>query len=139
MEVDSTFIAKWIEALRSGKYRQGKGYLFIDAPDDDVNGKAHCCIGVACDLIDHDGWINIAKDQFVADEFQDEYIYDPVDTVWNRYSNDQLELPWLERDAAGKLADWNDHGVSFNQIADRIEQMAYVSGNIIHLKDDAFN
>jgi len=32
----------WVEALRSGKYRQGKGYL-------NNNGR-YCCLGVLCEL-----------------------------------------------------------------------------------------
>jgi hypothetical protein len=32
----------WIDALRSGKYTQGQGYLKIDG--------RHCCLGVACEL-----------------------------------------------------------------------------------------
>lgn len=36
----------WIEALESGKYAQGKGFLKLDAP-----GKAlYCCLGVYCEL-----------------------------------------------------------------------------------------
>ncbi len=38
-KIDETFKAKWIEALRSGKYKQGKGCL--------KNGDKYCCLGVA--------------------------------------------------------------------------------------------
>lgn len=34
--------AKWVRALRSGKYRQGKHQLKY--------GKSYCCLGVACAL-----------------------------------------------------------------------------------------
>lgn len=34
--------ARWIEALRSGNYQQGKGHL--------RTGDAYCCLGVLCDL-----------------------------------------------------------------------------------------
>lgn len=37
------FKAKWVAALRSGKYKQGKGFLL------DENGK-YCCLGVACSI-----------------------------------------------------------------------------------------
>ena len=38
-----TAIAKrWVEALRSGKYKQGKEYL--------KRGNKYCCLGVLCDL-----------------------------------------------------------------------------------------
>ena len=35
-------IDKWIEALRSGKYKQGKGFL--------KKGDCHCCLGVLCEV-----------------------------------------------------------------------------------------
>lgn len=35
-------IEKWIVALRSGKYRQVKGFLYFS--------KAYCCLGVKCDI-----------------------------------------------------------------------------------------
>ena len=48
---------KWLEALESGKYTQGVGYLKKSAVD--VEGTEHtsyCCLGVLCDLIDPNGW-----------------------------------------------------------------------------------
>lgn len=36
---------KWVEALRSGKYKQGSGYL--------RSGDRFCCLGVACDVLGH--------------------------------------------------------------------------------------
>lgn len=38
----------WVTALRSGKYKQGTGYL--------RSHKGYCCWGVACDLIDPNEW-----------------------------------------------------------------------------------
>jgi hypothetical protein len=39
---------KWIDALRSGKYQQGRGFLH--------SNKGMCCLGVLCDLFDPKGW-----------------------------------------------------------------------------------
>ncbi len=36
-------VAQWIDALRSGKYKQTKGYLH-------KVGVGHCCFGVLCEL-----------------------------------------------------------------------------------------
>lgn len=48
-------IAKaWSEALRSGKYEQGKTVLKTE------DGK-FCCLGVLCHVVDPDGW---ALDEF---------------------------------------------------------------------------
>ncbi len=41
MKVDKKLKAKWVTALRSGKYTQGKGVL------KDCNG-SYCCLGVLC-------------------------------------------------------------------------------------------
>lgn len=38
------FKAKWIEALRSGQYKRGEGYLV----ESSLEGKRYCCLGVAC-------------------------------------------------------------------------------------------
>ena len=40
--------AKWLEALRSGKYEQAKGCLRKD--------DRYCCLGVLCDVVDPSGW-----------------------------------------------------------------------------------
>lgn len=37
---------KWVAALRSGEYKQGKNALTRTTK----NGERHCCLGVACDL-----------------------------------------------------------------------------------------
>lgn len=38
---------KWVKALRSGKYKQGEGYLKIT---DNKGNSSHCCLGVLCEL-----------------------------------------------------------------------------------------
>ncbi len=40
--------AKWLEALRSGRYTQIKGQLRTDA--------GFCCLGVLCDLVAPEAW-----------------------------------------------------------------------------------
>lgn len=39
---------KWVKALRSGKYKQGGGFL--------RKGDRFCCLGVLCDVVDPEGW-----------------------------------------------------------------------------------
>lgn len=44
---------KWLEALRSDKYEQGRSSLC------NKDGRTtYCCLGVLCDLIDPNGWQN---------------------------------------------------------------------------------
>ena len=38
---------KWVDALRSGEYKQTRGAL---RGDDEGNEPKFCCLGVACDL-----------------------------------------------------------------------------------------
>lgn len=46
--LDPTLKAKWLEALRSGKYAQTQKAL--------NDGQGFCCLGVLCDLMNPDGW-----------------------------------------------------------------------------------
>jgi hypothetical protein len=43
---------RWVEALRSGWYRQGRGCLRRNNKGADE----HCCLGVLCDLVDPTQW-----------------------------------------------------------------------------------
>lgn len=42
--MDAQLKAKWVEALRSGKYRQGRSTL--------KHSGSFCCLGVLCDVAD---------------------------------------------------------------------------------------
>jgi hypothetical protein len=42
-------VRAWIDALRSGKYEQGRGSLR-------TNDDTYCCLGVACDVYDPSRW-----------------------------------------------------------------------------------
>lgn len=47
---DSDFVLnKWVPALRSGEFKQGKGALKAVDP---LGNAEHCCLGVACELAD---------------------------------------------------------------------------------------
>lgn len=48
---DKELKRKWIEALRSGKYQQGRGSL----RNPETN--CFCCLGVLCDIVDPEGWM----------------------------------------------------------------------------------
>src|SRR6185369_2249558 len=41
--------AKWLEALRSGKYQQGTQFL--------RNKGKYCCLGVLCDVVNPKAWV----------------------------------------------------------------------------------
>lgn len=42
------FKKKWLEALRSGEYKQGKASLRSFKQDPDSKDFAYCCLGIAC-------------------------------------------------------------------------------------------
>jgi hypothetical protein len=46
-------VHRWTGALRSGEYAQAKGYLRTP--------KGYCCLGVACNLLRPDGWLEEAR------------------------------------------------------------------------------
>lgn len=107
-----TLRQRWIEALRSGKYKQGKHALRrVYAGSDEF-----CCLGVLCDVAHPDAWRD-ANDQRYT-----EFI-DPADK--RPYG---AMPPMSISEAAGiledqdTLANWNDLGIfSFAEIADKLE------------------
>ena len=100
---------KWVEALRSGKYKRGEGKL--------REGDYFCCLGVLTDIAVQEG---------VIQQFPDK-CYLPLelkawsglnDTAGTYYRESRDDLSGLD-----SLASQNDHGKSFAEIADIIESM----------------
>ena len=95
---------KWIEALRSGKYKQGKSNLCSlrnEQPE-------FCCIGVLADLMDipyHE-----KDNRRVYSHGMVAMLHEP-----------ELQLVGLGRDEAFRLASLNDKGATFEEIAEVIE------------------
>ena len=99
------FKARWVAALRSGKYEQGQKGLKVD--------NTFCCMGVACDLIDPTRWT--AEGQCWDFEGEGEpFDFGGIATT----SNPGI----VDRDSENKLVNMNDVvGRDFNFIADWIE------------------
>jgi hypothetical protein len=103
---------KWVDALRSGKYKQGKGYLH--SKDD-----TFCCLGVLCDVAG-----------VPSTETGECFVYS-LDGGKSRslamLSDDIRPLVGLRNPLGGilerseSLAVLYDDGKSFNEIADVIE------------------
>jgi hypothetical protein len=103
---------KWAEALESGKYKQGRHYLRV--------GDEFCCLGVLCEIAIESG-VGVSSQTTMDGE-----VY--------RYEETTKQLPrsvqvWAGvRTAIGSvnggycLAEYNDSGKTFNQIADIIRQ-----------------
>ena len=96
---------RWITALRDGTYKQGRLALRI--------GERFCCLGVLCDIYDPTLWTD-------AELSRSRYSYKSLDSmppldvmIWAGLTNAQ----------AGQLANANDNGSSFDEIAKIIEEM----------------
>lgn len=86
---------KWIEALRSGKYKQGKKRL--------RHAGRYCCLGVLADIQGAD--------------WRTYHVRDDGDEILSEKWAAGLSLKDQER-----LADRNDSGASFSEISDLIEK-----------------
>lgn len=120
---------QWIAALRSGQYRQTKGLL------ENLETHGFCCLGVGCDLF-------LKETRQIYDEELESALtaanYGPLGDVDYELAPEALvkklrlrdrdgsiDLDWLEshgvEHAPKSLADMNDTGATFTQIADFIE------------------
>lgn len=129
--------AKWVAALRSGDYKQGTGVLRSEWDE-------YCCLGVLCDIAEKEGVpmivVEPAADGDVSDGIVGAYYYFDGDRDTGDYEitpsfvagwaglpsvNPSVELtdPYDE-DAVvlESLADLNDGGKSFDEMADIIEE-----------------
>ena len=62
-------LTKWLKALRSGKYKQGRGAL---CQIDKKGTESFCCLGVLCDLYNKEQRRNKKKDSV---PFLSRYLY----------------------------------------------------------------
>lgn len=92
---------KWVDALRSGKYVQGHGCLRSD--------DQYCCLGVALDVLHPEKWRKVQNRWRDVDRDDDQLLSDATIEIIG-FSDDQ-----------GTLAEMNDDGTPFAEIADWIE------------------
>lgn len=136
-EMNKERIQLWVDALRSGKYKQGQFRLCVD--------DKYCCLGVMCEVA-IDGGVNITKENTVdaglgcevttyngkaallpPDVFRWFGLYDssPEVTVKPGHGIKELNGSFDEYEANGwdyPLTDLNDDlCATFEQIADLIE------------------
>lgn len=94
---------KWIEALRSGKYKQGKRLL--RSLNDEF-----CCLGVACEVFAPE----------TAVQFSSRWEYDGSDALLPQIVQDILGLRYSDgyfEDCGPSLTTMNDRGDTFAEIA----------------------
>lgn len=99
---------KWVDALRSGKYKQGIGQL--------RRGDTFCCLGVACDIARED-----LKEEWRGEDFDGNDLILPTSVqMWLGMENRSGFIASI----GSKLAAMNDRGTSFAEIANLIEDHA---------------
>lgn len=101
--MDATYKEKWLEALRSGNYEQGKGFL--------KNWDKYCCLGVLCSI--HPDTVADGSGFVIKGErgYHDTYLPDTI-----------AENLGLDENTLDNLVDMNDEeGKTFSEIADWIE------------------
>lgn len=91
---------QWVDALRSGKYKQGKTRLKT------CHGE-YCCLGVLCEIL------NIPNQAGT-------YSYKNNSSIGSLPGPLRFELE-VSTDLLNKLTNMNDGGSSFDEIADYIE------------------
>ena len=100
--------AKWLEALRSGKYEQGTSYL--------RDGESYCCLGVLCEISGLNDWV---PTEALAFHYNASLTSLPVNVMgWSGLKSGDPLISEIGR----TLGALNDIGRSFEEIADYIEK-----------------
>lgn len=115
-----------VEALRSGEFEQGEGYL--------RKGDTYCCLGVACKVAMQNGLP--LQEEFVDHGFG-LYVYREAGqvnrsgylpgSVYRWYGFDDMDPEIVIQGVGGVLSrntatNFNDRGFTFNEIADGFER-----------------
>jgi hypothetical protein len=90
---------KWVKALRSGKFKQGDGQLMQDHGPDD---QRYCCLGVLCKITGNANNRDMCQG-FPKDDGKTE------------------DFCGLTAVLQSRLAEMNDEGKTFDEIANYIE------------------
>lgn len=113
----------WVKALRSGKYKQSSESVLKG------NDGGYCCLGVACALFEKENGVDLTKrngyyetddevEALTGGEFSKVREWLGLRTGYGTYSRYGCDL------YTSSLAEMNDQGGSFEEIADFIEERA---------------
>jgi hypothetical protein len=117
--MDAEVKERWVAALRSGQYTQATGKLRTDS--------GFCCLGVLCDIYDGEEWTTHSDIDDDGNEMETEswyYLDSNLDvlpykvTQWAELESDN---PKVESKGCESIAEINDSGSTFAEIADLIE------------------
>ncbi len=110
------YLAEWLVALRSDKYKQGKGALKLSFQKED----RFCCMGVLCDVVDTTKWSK-------SKTYTDTLLYGDTKCDIFPPANIRIipkdQLTQSHRSIMYALAGFNDDsGYDFKKIADWIQE-----------------
>ena len=115
LRMDPEMKARWIAALRSGKFQQGQKAL--------REGDGLCCLGVICELLVESGDLTrqLARDgvQHYSYGLAGDDYFDRVTSYLHDRDSERFNLPPAIQHA---LAALNDSGATFEEIANIIEE-----------------
>lgn len=128
-KLESEFKAKWLEALRSGEYKQAKDSLYVDNIVDDETNEytgecGYCCLGVAGAICGVPiGVLNGRGLLYDLDKVTTEYNIPAIlaQPFAVNEKGEKTDSYNGQHTIAGTLANMNDRGETFAEIADWIE------------------
>lgn len=101
---------KWVNALRSGKYKQARGYLR-------TGDNRFCCLGVLCDVSNKVEWLPVPCEVLESTDY-----YRCNNSAGSFTPEDILEMTGLTLNDQDELVNLNDKvRYDFEEIADYIE------------------
>ena len=110
---------KWIKALRSGKYKQGRYFL---KQLDRKNQPRHCCLGVLCELYNEEMKKNHKKSLVIEKTNNSFWVNSNLPKVVMNWSGVRDSDGAIENDEHLCLTNLNDKGKGFKTIANIIEK-----------------
>jgi hypothetical protein len=103
--MDQLIKKQWVEALRSGKYPQGRRYLKGET--------GFCCLGVLADVIDPEGW-SCFNTHIDLNLWRGSGSSIPEDILGIRIQDRLVDLNDKERLPFPLIADWIEKNVPVN-------------------------
>lgn len=100
---------KWVEALRSGDYKQASSFLKIDCDDNNSGDFCYCCLGIYAEVVERD----VDACRYRSEEGLVSYFSE---------GDELLKVSLIPEEVQITLTNMNDKGHSFNKIADFIEE-----------------
>lgn len=123
--VNKPAIREWVDELRSGVWRQGRGRLQQLPPAGSERSDQFCCLGVACKVFGPR--IDLPATGTTDDGFGVKYhgsaTYLPPLMAEHLFGDESIDDPYVHTSGTGRavVSSLNDNGYSFAEIADLIE------------------